>query len=78
MFFGMYVFLSILTVGGLIDMEENLLYLCLGKILICLLISFIVFVLMHSFTELCMLEACRWQCCQGWRVGLHWTHTKAL
>ncbi len=48
----MYVFLSILTVGGLIDMEENLLYLYLGKILICILISFYcVCVLMHSFTE---------------------------
>ncbi len=32
----MYVFLSILTVGGLIDMEENVLYLYLGQILICL------------------------------------------
>lgn len=28
-FFGMYVFLSILTVGGLIDMEENLCFSCI-------------------------------------------------
>lgn len=43
MFLDMNVFLSILTVDDLIYMEENLLHLYLGKILICLLICFIVF-----------------------------------